>query len=503
MIYGENTAVIKYRTKGRGRMRLLPLVHCRNFHMASRLPAIEQEPIKGGALLKSGCSFSLLSDRAKYAANESTYYNFEYEAERLRGLAWKENLFCPGHFDIELEGNASFCIVASSERDTIINADWALEREIVRLNDLKATIPMLAQAADSFVVKRGHEMSIIAGYHWFDDWGRDAMISLPGLLLTTGRFEDARRVLKAFAAAMKDGVLPNDLGAGSYNTVDASLWFIWAVWKYYDYSKDIELVRLLWPRLREIVNRYCISGKDFGMDSDGLINAGPALTWMDARVDGRPVTPRSGKACEVNALWYMGLRTTKRFSELLGEPLDAAADLPDRVKRSYQHFWNSETGCLFDALDPEDASIRPNQIIAAAVPGLLPALKRRSVLEVVTRELLTPYGLRTLSPRDPRYNGLHEGGLRQRDGAYHQGTVWPWLMGFYVDAVLSMNDYSRECKERSKEILRPLAELDVMGINTIPEVFDGDAPHRPGGCMSQAWSVAEVLRAWEICLDKH
>jgi predicted glycogen debranching enzyme len=497
MLYGENTAIIKYRTKGHGQMHLFPLVHCRNFHMASGLPAIEQEPLNGGTLLKSSCSFSLLSDRAEYVPYENIYYNFEYEAERQRGLAWKENLFCPGHFDMEMEGESSFYIMASVERNTAINADEALKRETVRLNNLKAPLPRLAQAADSFVVKRGNENSIIAGYHWFDDWGRDAMISLPGLLLTTGCNERAGRVLKAFAAGMKDGVLPNNLGAGSYNTVDASLWFVRALSKYYDYSGDLELVRLLWPRLREIANRYSISGKDFGMDSDGLISAGAALTWMDARVEGRPVTPRAGKPCEINALWYTGLRTMERFAGMLGQPLEIDADLSKRVLRSYQHFWNSETGCLFDSLDPEDASIRPNQIIAAAVPDLLPPLKRRSIFEVVTRELLTPYGLRTLSPRDPRYIGRFEGDPRQRDGAYHQGTVWAWLIGPYVDALLSINDHSKESKEWAREILLPLAGLDVMGINTIPEVFDGDAPHRPGGCMSQAWSVAEMLRAWE------
>ncbi|HSD58134.1 MAG TPA: amylo-alpha-1,6-glucosidase [Methanotrichaceae archaeon] len=502
MVYGENTTIIRYRVEGHGRMRLFPLVHSRNFHAAAKLPATLQEPSKNGVRLKSDSSFSLLSDKARYVQKEQVYYNFEYEAERRRGLSWKEDLFCPGYFEIDIENDIIFSIMASTWRRSMPDVEEALEREVSRLRGLKAPIRKLAQAADTFVVRRGHGKSIIAGYHWFDDWGRDAMVSLPGLLLTTGRFEDARLLLRTFAAAMKEGNLPNDLGAESYNTVDASLWFIQSVGRYYDYSKDMELVRQLWPQLQEVIRRYSVQGKDFGMDSDGLISAGPALTWMDARVDGKPVTPRAGKACEINALWYTDLKTMERLAEAMGMGMTWDKGLSEKVKKSYQRFWNSETGCLYDVLDPEDASIRPNQIIAAAVPDLLHPLKRRSILEVVTRELLTPYGLRTLSPRDPRYIGRHEGEPRKRDGAYHQGTVWPWLIGPYVDALLSINDYSQESKEKAREVLRPLAELDVMGINTIPEVFDGDFPHLPGGTISQAWSVAEVLRAWDEASGK-
>ena len=232
------------------------------------------------------------------------------------------------------------------------------------------------------------------------------------------------------------------------------------------------------------------------MGEDGLIASGPALTWMDARVDGRPVTPRAGKACEINALWYSGLKNMEALAGALSEPWNSGP--AQKARQSYQRFWNSETGCLFDVLDPQDASIRPNQIIAAAIPDLLPMIMRKSVLNMVTRDLLTPYGLRTLSPRDPRYVGRYEGGPGQRDGGYHQGTVWPWLMGPYIDALLSVNDYSPESKITAMEILQPLMELDVGGINTIPEVFDGEEPQRAGGCISQAWSVAEVLRAWAI-----
>jgi predicted glycogen debranching enzyme len=502
MIHGENTTLIRYRTKGlQGRAHITPLVHCRSFHAASPLLAIEQHPLKKGTILKSNCRTILLSDKAEFRPNESTYYNFEYEIERERGLPWREDLLSPGHFEKDLEGNETFSIMASTWRISMPNVDEALFKEISRVKAFTQPIEELSQATDSFLVRRGLAKSIIAGYHWFDDWGRDAMIALPGLLLATGRFEDAKLVLKTFASGMKNGVLPNDFGATSYNTVDASLWFIKAVGSYYDYSQDLEFIGLLWPKLLEVISRYSSEGEDFGMDDDGLIGSGPQLTWMDACVDGVPVTPRTGKVCEINALWFKSLKIMEGFARALKEPWDPS--LANGIKNSFQKFWNPENGCLFDVLDPEDASIRPNQIIAAAVTDLLPSIKRRSILEVVTRDLLTPYGLRTLSPRDPRYIPKYEGGPKHRDSAYHQGTVWPWLMGYYVEAMLAIDNYPTDYKDVASEVLQTLIKLDTGGINTIPEVFDGDAPHRPGGCISQAWSVAEVIRAWTLIKGNH
>jgi predicted glycogen debranching enzyme len=503
MIQGENTVIISYKIKnGQGTMRLVPLVHSRSFHAASPLPGLSQQPLDAGTILRSNLRpdirLTILSDGPAFIPQEMIYYNFEYEEERLRGLAWKEDLFAPGRFEIELSGDASFAIAASTRRTDM--PDWRAEqkKEEKRTKMLSVPIADLAKAADSFLVKRGEWRSLIAGYHWFDDWGRDAMISLPGLLLCTGRFEEAGMVLKSFAAAMKDGVLPNDLGASSYNTVDASLWFIRAVGSYFVYSKDLVLVREMWPKLQEVVRRYSRQGEDFGCDEDGLIVSGPALTWMDARLDGRPISPRAGKCCEINALWYSALIDMHKLGNALGISQSTGfATLAEKVLESYQRFWNSETGCLFDVIDHEDASIRPNQIIAAGIPNLLPDVMRESILDVAAKELLTPYGLRTLSPRDPRYAGRYEGDPRRRDGSYHQGTVWPWLMGPYIDALLSVRGRSKETLAQARELLRPLLAIQSGGINTIPEVFDGDNPQRPGGCISQAWSVAEVLRAWD------
>lgn len=498
MIHGENTTVVCYTIRGgRGSMRIVPLLHSRSFHSASGLPKIDQEPLEKGTLLHSSRKagdLALLSDAANFVPQETVYYNFEYEEERRRGLAWTENLFAPGLFQLDISGDVSFCIAASIDRKSMPNGTVELKKANERLGALHSPHPSLAAAADSFVVKRGEGSSIIAGYHWFDDWGRDTMISIPGLLLATGRFAEAKAVLESFAAAMKGGVLPNDLGASSYNTVDASLWFVRAVFSYYDTSRDLNALAGFWPSLLQVVARYSRRERDFGMDEDGLISSGPALTWMDARVDGRPVTSREGKCCEINALWYCALRNMQHLAEALGEPWDPS--LAERVKRSYPRFWNGDAKCLFDVIDPIDPSIRPNQIIAAAVPDLLPISMRRSILEAVTRELLTPFGLRTLSPRDPRYVGRYEGGPEQRDGAYHQGTVWPWLMGPYVDALLSVNSFSQESRIQARSALQPLMQSNTGGLGTIAEVFDGDEPRRPGGCISQAWSVAEVQRVW-------
>jgi predicted glycogen debranching enzyme len=500
MIHDENTVLIRYRISGQGRMVIRPLVHSRSFHSASPLPRIRQEPLPQGAVLSSEGKLCILSDAADYLPDEVVYYSFEYQAERERGLPWREDLLSPGRFELEAEDKTTFSIMASTCRRSMADVEEELGRESLRLRALRAPEERLAVAADSFLVRRGNGRSIIAGYHWFDDWGRDAMISLSGLLLSTGRLQEARAVLQTFAASARGGVLPNDLGAGSYNTVDASLWFIQAVSSYFRRSCDLELLRQIWLCLKGIVRRYSSAGQGFGMSSDGLISCGPALTWMDARVDGQPVTPRAGKCCEINALWYSGLEKMKEMAAALDEPWEEGG-LAKLVKESFQRFWNPEMGCLFDVLDPEDASVRPNQILAAAVPGLLPEIKRRSILDVVTRELLTPYGLRTLSPRDPRYVGRYEGGPAQRDAAYHQGTVWPWLIGPYVDALLSINEGSRESRVRARGALAPLLALDRGGIGTLPEVFDGDPPHRPAGCISQAWSVAEVLRALEMIGD--
>lgn len=510
MVYGENTTVVSYEIDGVGLFRAVPLVNCRSFHVASGAPPMDQSRLSvegpgGGVRLRSDCDFSIVSDRARYLREELWYHSLEYEAERRRGLQWREDAFSPGRFEVEVDGHLSFSIVASVDRRSPEGAGALMDREVERVNRLleggrDSRSGVIAASADQFLVRRGDGKSIIAGYHWFNDWGRDAMIALPGLLLTTGRFEDARAVLNTFAGAMKEGLLPNDFGAEGYNTIDAALWFFWAVYKYWSYSGDGELIRQLFPTLRAICHRYAGETPGSYSDGDGLIASKPGLTWMDAKVGEEFVTPRAGKACEINALWYNALKVMELFGRRLGneEAEVVYPDLAERVGESYSKFWNPEEGCLYDLIDGSDPSIRPNQVIAASLPFTpLDASMIRGVVEAATEELLTPYGLRTLSPRDPAYLGRYEGGPAERDRAYHQGTVWPWLMGPYITARLRAGGNTKKEMEAAGEILGPLIGLvGQIGVGTICEVFDGDEPHRPGGCISQAWSVGEVMRAW-------
>ncbi len=507
MVSGENTTVVRYEIHGWGLFKVVPLVNCRSFHVASRAPSMNQVRLdlegKGsGVRLRSRSDFVLVSDGARYVREGLWFNNLEYEVERRRGLAWKEDSFSPGRFEVQVDGHLTFSVVASTDRDSPEGAEGLLSQEVERLRNLEGNrrrdprFRRLAATADQFLVQRGEGKSIIAGYHWFNDWGRDAMISLPGLLLTTCRFDEARAVLATFARAMKDGLLPNDFGAEGYNTIDAALWFFWSVYKYWSYSGDAGLVRELFPAMRAIADRY--SGETPGSfsDDDGLIASKPGLTWMDAKVGGEFVTPRAGKACEINALWYNALKVVELFSKELGEEWDGG--LAEKVGESYQKFWNPDPGCLFDLIEEKDASVRPNQIIAASLPfSPLDADQIRGVVAVATEDLLTPFGLRTLSPKDPAYIGRYEGGPSERDRAYHQGTVWPWLIGPYTTARLKAGRGSKKERDEARELLRPFMDQEgQIGVGTICEVFDGDEPHRPGGCISQAWSVGEVMRAW-------
>lgn len=505
MISGENTTVVRYDIDGSGLFRVVPHLNCRSFHVASPAPWMEQTPLEGdgsGVRLRSGCDFYLVSDRGRYVPGEDWYQNLEYDLERRRGLAWREDSFSPGCFEVDLDGPSSFCIVASLDRDSAAGALDLLKEEAERVEGLKGSrrrdprFRLLSAAADAFIVRRGAGMSIIAGYHWFNDWGRDAMISLPGLLLTTRRFAEARAVLATFAAAMKDGLLPNDFGARCYNTIDAALWFFWAVHRYWAYSGDLGLVRELYPSLSAIADRYSKETPGSFCDGDCLISSKPGLTWMDAKVAEAFVTPRAGKACEINALWYNALSVMEIFSGELEEEWDPS--LAEKVAEGYQRFWNPERGCLFDLIDAKDPAIRPNQVIAACLPFTpLDSDQIRGIVEVATEELLTPKGLRTLSPQDPAYRGRYEGGPAERDGAYHQGTVWPWLMGPYITALVKAGGKTKKVREEARRLLGPLMDLEgQIGVGTICEVFDGDEPHRPGGCISQAWSVGETMRAW-------
>ena len=427
--------------------------------------------------------------------------------ERERGLDFQEDLFCPCLLEFDLAPRKPAITIAST---VVHNAsEWAalkaneMARRAPRAAD--ALTATLNSAAAQFIVRRGNFYTVIAGYPWFTDWGRDTMIALPGLTLATARFDIARGILLEFAACADRGMLPNVFPDASetpeYNTVDATLWFFEATRQYIEYSNDLSFVRThLYEMLNEIIDWH-VRGTRFGIhaDTDGLLAAGDGntqLTWMDARVNGRPVTPRNGKPVEIQALWYNALKFAAWLANDFGDQSvhDSHEARANQASQSLNHsFWNEEAGCLYDVIDGDrrDSSMRPNQAIALSLGYCaIPAGRARSTLAAVERHLLTPFGLRTLAPFDPCYRGRYAGPVAERDSAYHQGTVWPWLLGPFLTADTRFNGRSR-----AHELLEPLRAFVVeRGAGQIPEIFDGDPPHEPRGCFAQAWSVAEILR---------
>jgi predicted glycogen debranching enzyme len=370
----------------------------------------------------------------------------------------------------------------------------------------------LAAASDQYLVSRGDEKTVIAGYHWFGDWGRDTMIALPGLTLPTRKYEIARSILRTFANHVDQGMLPNRFPDGGetpeYNTVDATFWFFEAARAYLAYTGDLEFVGdELYPVFVDIISWHA-RGTRYGIkvDPSGLLASGELgiqLTWMDARVGDWVVTPRRGKPVEIQALWYNALCIMEDLASRFGN---------EAARKGYRHmatvaqwsfnrlFWNEKLGCLYDVVNggPPDPSIRPNQIFAVSLPhSVLPLDRAGSVVEKVKEHLLTPFGLRTLAPSDPLYRGQYTGGPKERDGAYHQGTVWPWLLGPFITAYMKVNGRSEEARRQAQAWLSPLeSHLAEAGLGHVSEIFEGDAPHRSCGCIAQAWSVAEILRAY-------
>jgi predicted glycogen debranching enzyme len=531
LVHGENTVVIQYKLLGdlhgsTCSLEVRPLVAFRDYHSTTHA----NDAINRGVDVHPGMAIvtpypglpSLCFAHNAQAIDTSGFwfYNFEYQRERERGLDSLEDLYSPFLLRFDLALNASAAIVASTLEHAAAEVAGLEESEFQRRGRITSASPVadpfatvLTCAADQFIVGRGDRKSVIAGYPWFGDWGRDTMISLPGLTLVTGRYDEARDILRAFARSIDRGMLPNrfpDSGeTPEYNTVDATLWMFHAIHEFLRYTGDYDFVRAeLYQPLAEIIEWH-ERGTRYGirLDSDGLLHAGERgaqLTWMDARVNGREVTPRQGKPVEIQALWHNALRVMAQLTSAIGDPVACAryTALADRARERFQQvFWNGAAGCLYDVIAEDsvpDASIRPNQIFAVSLPyPLLRGEQALQVVDLVEWELLTPYGLRTLSPRDPNYRGRYEGDPHSRDSAYHQGTVWPWLLGPFLTSYVKVHGNTEEARGRADRFLDPLrAHLLEAGVGQISEVFDGDAPHRPGGCFAQAWSVAEVLRTY-------
>jgi predicted glycogen debranching enzyme len=546
--HGQNTTLITYKiVSGGGNVRL------------ELRPAIQFRPHEGkvGEELKEPYELTVVEDRyelcapgthlpplrmllcdrkAAFTFNREAIEGLVYSVEKARGYDYVGNLWSPGYFHIELSEGSSATIVASTESWEIIqalNPDEAHAAEHERRRRLlerpdqmssEKTAEELTLAADQFIVTpagrvedaararaAGDEVrTVIAGYHWFTDWGRDTMISLEGLTLTTGRHIQARYILRTFAHYIRDGLIPNLFPEGKkeglYHTTDATLWFFHALHRYVKFTNDRVTLRLVLPQLIDIVDHH-LKGTRFGIHvdpKDGLLTQGAEgyqLTWMDAKVDGWVVTPRRGKAVEINALWYNALRLLEEWvREERGE--EAARPLAEHAARAgasfNERFWYQEGGHLYDVIDGEhgaDPSCRPNQIFAISLTH--PVLDRsrwEPVIEVVRKRLLTPVGLRSLAPGEPDFKAVYDGDLRSRDAAYHQGTVWAWLIGPFVDAWLKIHPEDRAGARRFLEGLLP--HLNEACVGTISEIFDAEAPFTPRGCVAQAWSVAEVLRCW-------
>jgi predicted glycogen debranching enzyme len=514
----RNVVGIRYTvqsTPGRPlRMQLLPFTGLRDFHALRRadgaqfkVTAAPREVI----VEESGNKLYIQCDAGGFEQRGDWWYGHTYSVETERGQDDTEDLYCPGSFKLEMTGSGTVTLWAGCAPTELYDWDQEVARRASAIGKSASSatpaantrvIQRLVRAAADFIVRRKQPdgspgCTVIAGYPWFADWGRDTMISLPGLFFTTGRFEEAAQVLSVFAEYVSEGMIPNRFddytNEPHYNTVDASLWFIHTAFEYVRISGDRRTFdSKLLPACHQIIAGHK-KGTRFKITvdpADGLISAGDEttqLTWMDAKCSDIAFTPRFGKAVEINALWYHALK-------LIGMDQDAA-----NVAGSFQKkFWLSPFRGCYDCVGEtwKDAQIRPNQIFAASLEhSPLTIEQRRAVVEVVRRELLTPYGLRTLARTESNYKGRYTGDQMHRDAAYHNGTVWPWLIGPFLEAYLRVNDRSADAVRQARVWLQPLIDLMDRGcIGQIPEICEGDEPHRAVGCCAQAWSVAEVLR---------
>lgn len=520
---GKNTTYVRYsvkRASSRVTMQVKSLANCRGYHSLTHAEnwKMEIDPIEKGFKVSAGedareCTFQC--SKGSSSIQNVWYGNYFYSLESQRGLDAHEDHLLAGTFTLSLGEGEAASLVVSVEGNVDLDGEESLKRrkayESATCYEAAGDplwIRHLKKAADQFLVDRTGEVqgkSVIAGYPWFSDWGRDALISLPGLLLVNKRIKEARSLLFTFSRHIDQGMVPNcflEDGSKEYNSVDASLWFIHSLHKTYDAAKDTALLKEFFPAVQEIIESYC-RGTRFAIhadDKDGLLFSGEAgvqLTWMDAKVGSLVITPRTGKPIEVNALWYNALKSAAFFAKLLGSSASSYEALADKVKTSFARFWCEEKGYCYDVIDgPEgyDSSLRPNQIFAVSLrESPLPPGRQLPVVESVMKHLYTTFGLRSLSPDDPKYKGHYGGDPLERDTAYHQGTVWGFLMGPFAMA------HYRVFKDvkRAKAFLRPFRHhLSESGIGSVSEIFDGDPPMNSRGAPFQAWSLATLLEAY-------
>lgn len=541
---GANTTYICY-TFQRGRepitLTIKALVNYRDHHGETRgqdwqMQVMPQSKGVGVTAFPEAIPFYLLTAQGTVATEHSWYQGFDLSEERLRGLKDRDDHLHVATFSVELKPGETYTLAATTEPYPDLDGKTAIvdrrayekgllnrwEKALGQTYLAPEWIQQLVLAADQFIVNRPladdpDGKTVIAGYPWFGDWGRDTMISLPGLTVAAGRPELAGKIISTFARYLDQGMLPNvfpEVGMQSeYNTVDAILWYFEAIRAYYVATNDETLIQQIFPALAEVIEwhkrgtRYQIH-----LDDDGLLYAGEPgaqLTWMDAKIGDRVITPRMGKPVEINALWYNALRITEQLAQVLGQPHQEYTRLAEQAIAGFQRYWLADQDYCADVLDGpdgKDISLRPNQIFAVSLPHLscqwsplLSAAQQRSVMETCSQLLLTSYGLRSLAPDHPQYQGHYGGNPVQRDSVYHQGPTWGWLIGPFVQAHLRVY----QDPDQALSFLTPMADhLQNHGIGNLSEIFEGDTPFRPRGCIAQAWTVAEVLRTW-MMLQEH
>jgi predicted glycogen debranching enzyme len=516
LVEKEEQILIRYTIKESDvpiRLRFRPFLAFRNMHTLSKANLYANTratPIPNGAKFRLYDGYPFLhlqfSNDVEFVPTPDWYYNIEYNKELRRGYDYKEDLLVPGYFEMHAKKGDVIIFSASTVKANPEQLKRKYTIELGKRIPRDSFKNCLINAAQQFIIRKNKKTEIIAGFPWFGSWGRDTFIALPGLTLAIGDVSTCKDVLDTQVGKLKNGLFPNmdNDDNPAFNSVDASLWFFWAIQQY---TREVKSYASVWRQygksMKTILEAYR-NGTSYSikMHENGLIYAGEpgkALTWMDAIVNGKPVTPRIGFPVEINALWYnavsFALDLAKRVKDF--EFMGKWESLPGLIKESFLNaFWDPKKGYLADVvnLKSTDWSIRPNQIIAVSMEySMLPVEIKKSVLSVVQRDLLTPRGLRTLSPTNESYRGIYKGSQEQRDSAYHQGTVWPWLLEHYCEAY--MNLY----KESGLGFLGQLINgfepvMTELGIGTIPEIFDGDPPHRARGAISQAWSVAALLR---------
>ncbi len=532
MEHGANTTYIRYRLERASanvKLSIKALVNYRDFHSLTRAGNWRMgiTCVEHGLCVNAfagAAPFYVLSSAARFDPCHQWYRAFELTMEAQRGMTHQEDHLHAGTFVAELKPGDSVLMVASTDAQPGLDEQAALDRydqraktlleqfhEVHRSVRVPNWIDQLALAADQFVVKRKVKdtdgFTVIAGYHWFSDWGRDTMVALPGLALATGRPQVARSILLAWAGLADGGMLPNRfLESGEkpeFNTVDATLWYFQAVRAYWNHTHDRDFLKQVFPVLCEMIAAYMRGTRyDIHLDrADGLLYAGQEglqLTWMDAKVGDQVMTPRIGKPVEINALWLNALVAMKEFADGLESPGDDFQHSAQEAIKGFERFWNAPAGFCFDVLDgPEgnDASQRPNQIFAVSLPqSPFDEQRQRAIVDVVGRHLQATPGLRTLAPDDPQYKGTYTGNQAERDGAYHEGTVWGWLLGPFVKAHLRVHNDPAA----AASFLAPVFHhLQAQGLGTVGEIYDADPPFTPRGCIAQAWTVGGILEAWE------